>query len=385
MKSTKCLYRNWSKCNDEFSQEHVLPQSIGGNIKLSNPFVLSNVCANCNSLAGLYVDGPYIRTWFTQSDKSRFALKYLDIESKSIVPLRFIGVLSDYKYKDKICEVWGGPTGDTIFHFHTPYPSEPNKPSYIGVPPLLRKEIIDYGFTFLFVRSNNPLWYPVIFNSFAYHFNNSVNYLGNGLTPNGGGFKDIPSNLEKLKNELKDKLRRELVVGFSFDHGFDTRFLAKSALGFGALLLKKEFENGDFANRLRQLMWEKDYEKRAQIPVKGSGFLTKERVLEPEKSKVFLWPGGHFISVIKHDNEIYLHMILYEERTATIQISNEPDLLDCNNDSGYYYVVVPSLQRAVGPKKLNTYYEHKAGYKDKDLENLENEMIRFKNLPPFEI
>jgi len=381
----KCLYRNWSKCTNTTSQEHVLPQALGGNIKSANPFAIRNICSECNSLCGLYIDGPFIRSWFTQGDRARFALRYIDINSKPVVPLTYMGIVQDLMYKDKICEIWLGPTGDSIFHFHRPYPEEPDKEYTIGVPPHITRENIDEGFTFLFVSSNNPVWHPVIFNSFVFHFNKSVNYLGNGLTPIGGGFRDIPDELIKLKDILRELMKDPIRADFRINDGWGDRFLAKMALGIGKLVLKPEFQESKSADLLRSFMWEKNIEKRKQLNMIHSGFLSNNNDSSDKHNELFSWPGGHFIAVIKTGISILLHMILYEKRSATIEISNEPNLLDCPVTSGFYYVIVPSLQRAVGPKKLHTYITHISGYKDKELENLEMEMNKNMKLPPFKI
>jgi len=62
-----CVYCNTEKQEDELSQEHVIPRAIGGNLTPINPFSLNNVCRHCNSLCGAYIDGPFIKNWFTQN------------------------------------------------------------------------------------------------------------------------------------------------------------------------------------------------------------------------------------------------------------------------------------------------------------------------------
>ena len=62
----RCLYGNIEKPIEEFSDEHVIPQAIGGNIEPINPFNLTEICQRCNRLCGLFVDGSFVRSWFTQ-------------------------------------------------------------------------------------------------------------------------------------------------------------------------------------------------------------------------------------------------------------------------------------------------------------------------------
>lgn len=381
----KCLYRNWSKCNNNFTQEHVLPQAIGGNINPVNPFSINNVCKSCNSLAGLYIDGPFIRSWYTQMDRARFGIKFLNLESKPVVPLSYWGVSEDFSYKDKICEIWLGPTGDTIFHFHEPYPEEQDKPYFIGIPPYIKEAKIDHGFTFLFMRSNNPIWHPVIINSYLAHFNKSINYFGNVKVSDRDVIKNVPNELTSLKEEIVTLLRgkKKLNMNFKTNEDFDSRFLGKLALGFGTLNLKKGFEDSKCADKLRALMWEKDSKKITSIGIRGGGFM-KEK-FNPQFKDTFSWPGGHFIAIIKYETGIALHIMLYEDKSAIIQITDDPDYLDVGNMDGFYYAVVPSLQRAVGPKRINEYFAHKVGRKDMELLALEEEMNKFNVLPPFDI
>ncbi|MDB4968530.1 MAG: hypothetical protein JWN44_4219, partial [Myxococcales bacterium] len=46
-----------------FTEEHVLPDSLGGNIEPTNPFKLLTVCESCNGTAGRHIDGPFARSW----------------------------------------------------------------------------------------------------------------------------------------------------------------------------------------------------------------------------------------------------------------------------------------------------------------------------------
>lgn len=54
----KCLYCGNEKNEEDFSQEHVIPKALGGNLTPDNPFTIHNVCRRCNSVAGAFIDGP---------------------------------------------------------------------------------------------------------------------------------------------------------------------------------------------------------------------------------------------------------------------------------------------------------------------------------------
>lgn len=119
----RCLYCNIEKPIEEFSDEHVITQAIGGNIEPIDPFKLTEICQRCNRLCGLFVDGPFIRSWFTQSSRTSFVFKALKPGGSATLPLTYNGVLDDLACESRICELWIGSTGDTVYHFHEPYPT----------------------------------------------------------------------------------------------------------------------------------------------------------------------------------------------------------------------------------------------------------------------
>ncbi|OAB38318.1 HNH endonuclease [Paenibacillus glacialis] len=165
-----CVYCNKEKDTDEMTQEHVIPKAIGGNLFPTNPFSLDRVCKRCNNLCGAYIDGPFIKNWLTSNVKSSEIAKYADISRHPILPLSYFGILDDIKFGDKICEMWLGPTGDTIYHFHEPYPEIDDISPMVGIPTYAKQKDVDPGFSFLFVRSNNPAWHKTIIFSFVEQF-----------------------------------------------------------------------------------------------------------------------------------------------------------------------------------------------------------------------
>jgi HNH endonuclease len=86
-----CVYCGKDKEEVEFSDEHVLPQAIGGNLPTTNPFLLRDVCERCNNLCGLFVDGPFLKSWITQNDKALHALVGANLGLTTILPLTYIG------------------------------------------------------------------------------------------------------------------------------------------------------------------------------------------------------------------------------------------------------------------------------------------------------
>jgi hypothetical protein len=381
---TRCVYCNKEKNKDEFSQEHVIPRSIGGNLSSQNPFLLNNVCKRCNTISGVYIDGPFIKSWLIHNYRSEALFKYTDITRNPVLPLKYIGPFNGINFKDYICELWLGPTYDTIYHFHKSYPEEPFVSPMVGLPSYSGKYEIDPGFAFLFVRSNNPAWHPTIRLSFAEQFKGSVLFLGNGPNPKDGLFSDIPPELHDLHLKLKG-LSGKMHKG-SIEMGVDygDRFLAKVALGLGTIMLKPSFINSDSAQLLRAFMWTKDRNERKKIPLGSTGFLGE---LNDNFKRFMSWPSGHIIALITTGNLLSLYVSFYEHQCAIIQVSAEPEHWNGIITQSIVFVIIPGLQRYVGPKNMASYIGHKIepSIKDPDLCNLENEMSNVIELPPYDI
>jgi hypothetical protein len=56
-----CPYCGKTKPTEEFTDEHVVPAAVGGNLMPTNPFLL-RACRRCNTACGRHVDGPFIRS-----------------------------------------------------------------------------------------------------------------------------------------------------------------------------------------------------------------------------------------------------------------------------------------------------------------------------------
>ncbi|UPT71150.1 MAG: HNH endonuclease [Flavobacterium sp. JAD_PAG50586_2] len=267
-----CLYCKEEKEIKEFSQEHVLPRGVGGNL-INNPFSIKDVCARCNNLCGLFVDGPFIKSWFTNNYRSKIAQQYCHLTPETVLPLSYMGEIEDLKSDNEICDFWLGPTGDTIYHFHKPYPDDLDTPNMIGIPPTAYKKDIDPGYVFLFVKSNNPLWHPTIVFSVISNFKKSKLYLGNGPKPNLEQFENIPEQLSDLHSKLTEKQEEMHNNTFTISIDYADRFLCKLALGMGSLVLKPEFKLSADADLLRKGLWTKNKDERKELKIHGANFL----------------------------------------------------------------------------------------------------------------
>ena len=383
----KCVYCNELKDDSEMSKEHVIPQSLGGNLTPTNPFLLYDVCRRCNTLCGRYIDAPFIKSWLNQNAKANNALQYIDLSKRPIVPLN-MGTLHEVQFSNKICELWLGPSGDLIYHFHTPYPDEPDNPQTIGRPLNIKAEQIDLGFVFLFVHATNPIWHPTIVFSAKSQFEEATLYLGNGPRLDNDLFDEIPAELYTLHNELKSLCGQEHSTNVSLAIDYGDRFLPKIALGLGTLFLDESFQESESANKLRKCMWTKRREDRGNLGIHGSSFFSEH--VEPLKQILGLeWPSGHVIHMMSTGDKLVLYISIFESQAATIEISSDfkhwENIVD---DDGMLFVISPSLQRYVGPIGFLDFFAHKNDPNGKhpglvDLENIMNN--NKKTLPPFHI
>ena len=204
-----CPYCGYEKPDTEATDEHVLPKALGGNLTPTNPFLLKTVCQKCNSASGRWIDGLFIRSWFTQNQRAENAIRYFDLNAHPVLPLSYLGELQEALLTNKVCDVWLGPTGDMIYHFHAPYPETPGSVGMIGRPLHLPNNEVDAGFVFLFVRATNPVWHKHILLSVIEHFKNSNLYLANDPTYAVSPFSNIPHELNELHNHLRANIQKK--------------------------------------------------------------------------------------------------------------------------------------------------------------------------------
>jgi len=261
------------------------------------------------------------------------------------------GILADLLAPGLDCDFWRGPTGDSVFHFHAPYP-EPTGPGAVGRPTNLRDGQFDPGFVFVFVVATNPAWHQPIINSVVEHFRGATIYLANGPCP-GAPLSVIPGDRVALRNELRNRMRGTMRVEVPIGTDFGHRFLAKLALGMGSLLLAPDFVRSPDANLLRNAMWERNFDTRSTIPLAGSDFF---RTTSPEVSNAFNWPSGHILLFQQFREHLCLCALIYGHLAAMVRITSQSQFWQGRIEaSGTVFVIAPGLRRVVGPVNLQTY------------------------------
>lgn len=171
-----CPYCAEEIAPDQETAEHVMPRAIGGALTPDNPLKIP-ACRRCNSTCGRWVDGPFIRNWFVQNLRAEVDGMRFDPAQPMPLPLIFLGRDTTWTGPGD-CDIWLGPSGDTIFHFHVQYPAAP---TLVGRPPPQAGAAIDPGAVFIGVRARNPQWHPVLQLSVRDNFEGSpVHWLNAG-------------------------------------------------------------------------------------------------------------------------------------------------------------------------------------------------------------
>lgn len=382
----QCVYCGSFKEEHEFSGEHVIPEAIGGVFDTENPFKLSEVCGRCNNIFGLFVDGPFLRNFFTKNDRADAAFRTVKLGPTTVLPLRYLGRQHSLTHGTKLCERWLGPTGDAIYHFHEPYPEKPNWSIAVGPPPGRRDlDKIDHGLVFFFLRSNNPEWLPAILRSLKEQFPTSPVFLGNNVPAIASFFPSVPDNLADLYLAVKaDWLKGGYGTLLPYDQHSGERFMAKVALGFGALFLDASFRTSDSAGLLRQYVREAEWKARSQLSLEAVPFFGLDRKV----SEALNWPGGHLLLLLPWLDRLFLYASFYGKQETAVVVSAEPEHWTSRiSESGRLYVIVPGLRKYVGPKTLSEFLAHRmpgVPFVDQELKTLEEESAPVK-LPPFMI
>lgn len=375
-----CLYCD--QAVEKFTREHVLPQALGGNLREVNPFVVNNVCQRCNTTAGKYIDGPFIRSWLIHNYRATRTLEYVDLSAKPILPLTYVGVVKDLTLDDRVCDFWLGPAGDRIYHFHRPYPVDVDSGPVVGAPPHIRRGELDPGIVFLFLRPTNHEWIVTVLRSCAKHFSGSALYLGNSNPV--GPFKQIPSAFNALHSRLQELNGQEHEILVSSTMFLGDRFLGKLALGIGAITLGQEYASSRSATKLRDVMWGRTFEQRQSVPLHGSAFLSGK--LDEQLIEYLSWSHGHTLWMTTLKERVALVAIIYGTLAAVIEVSDDPSDVAKIPEGGLLYVVSPGICRHAGPVSLEDLIAHKYGnlpnYQLARLESWEKQAAR--TLPPID-
>jgi len=249
------------KDEEDFSLEHVIPQFLGGAFSESK-FKTRNVCKQCNSRLGVYVDASFEKTWFISAWLQQAAFACHDAESPKPIPLICMGTSTltpPGMAEHEVCESWLGPMGEQIYWIR---PRDENLYWYSGGNPVKTKSVKSRAYFFFSERSAKDLKLVWISFKGAFKKRKSVKKIM-CTTVEGANLADIgfssPDDLD-IQRIAFFKSASSVNYGvhhnqISFNLTFDLRFMAKLALGLSYCLFGDSTFNSKYTEELRKALW----------------------------------------------------------------------------------------------------------------------------------
>jgi HNH endonuclease len=371
-----CPYCGKEKDATKFTDEHVLPRALGGAVEPTNPFKLP-VCGNCNTIAGLYIDGPVVRSWWLRVSRGGVRFNAMDPRGPPI-PIQFMGRLDEWIDSETVCDYWLGPSGDSIFHFHRPYPGEA---TLVGGAPGAKPADLDPGFVFIGVVATNPVWHPVIRRSVLETFDRSPIHVINSAPPSQvpPQFARHLSWIESLPLEKKAKVALDMQCG--------ERFTAKLALGMASIFLGEEYQMSKDAATLRGYMRSRDPVERASLELRGKALLSVPREDAKQLASTFGWRQCHTLALMPLGETLTFIAVLYGSHPMMVSVASDASLWRSRvRDGGLAWVVSSGTRTFAGPASapamlVDIAEEEPSG----PLLELHQQLRAIPDLPPFHL
>ena len=365
----QCVYCDQDKPDAEFSFEHIWPDSLGGDF-LPSFWQTDDVCARCNNLCGLFVDGAFIRRFAGMAEKVADADRYQSLTSPRAAPLAYMGRITAVPAPAGcVAEMWLGACGANIIHIRPQHDETWN--GYVSGDPKAKKAAA--GRVYIALTSKEVFWANVALKSFLAHFKRSERFLINGAVQAAPGEPPIIASLDRNTAPPGDLAVIDAVLAAGRSGAFmknevlvktnpADRFLPKLGIALGYKLFGAPFLDTAYGQVLRRALWERDDAVRETLPVVGVGYFAPEsRGLFGDMLK---WPAGWVLLVKRQKDGVMLSVVTPSGRGMQGLISDEPSLvagLSPDHDEGTVWITVPPLLQAVGPIGFPEYLAHKLG------------------------
>lgn len=346
----KCLYCWEIKNISESTLEHAIPQFMGGNFA-PNKFKLKNVCKDCNSNLGLFVDGAFARSRDINTELSQ----YDDLIS--------VGVLEDLKdfsiNTDYIAEFFLGPCKEPIVWLR-PKDIGDFKDRAGGNPRERKsKNSVLYIFKYKTYKDNE---FQVLIDSILKNFN--FNKIKKYIVPYDEDDKSIDRDkfCSDLNLEDVEKIR-ELITNPTITLHYKYhpirsryRFMFKLLIGLGYSFFQENLFDDTQSIIFKERLWI-DYNKISLLDYEGIIDTKNESLydLNKESMQSFIDNSGYsensyvLMLLPNMDVDRYAFTLNLNKKIAishlfvTKNLSNE----ELNPDKGYVLILFPALNRYV--------------------------------------
>lgn len=270
-----CIYCGQEKNDDEFTLEHVIPQSLGG-AHAPDKFKTRDVCEKCNGTLGLFVDAAFEKNWFVQNWLRMSAMAFFDPDKPSALPLICMGNSSlspPGMNADEVCESWLGPLGEQVYWIRK---NDERLYWYAGGNPRTTKDSESRAYFLFSERSiKNPIISWLAFWD-AFRERKKVKKIMctevHGEDPKGIGFScPDETDIERIRffKSLSSVTNGEMKNRLSLNVNFDRRFMAKLGIGIGYCLFGKKVLESEYGKELRKGLWYRE----SALETNGDDFL----------------------------------------------------------------------------------------------------------------
>jgi hypothetical protein len=385
-----CIYCDKDKPEEESSLEHIWPDSLGGDF-LPSFWKSEEVCARCNNLSGLFVDGAFIKSWAGMAERVTDAERYQSPTAPRPMPLAFMGQLKDVPATPgRVAEMWVGACGANIIHIRPQH--DETWSGYISGDPKAKKAAA--GRAYIALTTKEMFWVNVALKSFLAHFKRAERFLINGAVQAQPGQHTVLPTLDRANADGDEVAVIDAVLEAGRTAQFvkselaiktnpADRFLPKLCLAVGYQLFGRPFLDSAYGVLLRTALWERDDAVRDKLPIKGVGYF------QPESQGVFgdllKWPAAWVLMIKRQREGVFLSVVTPSGRAMQALVSDATALaagLSSDFDDGKIWLTIPALEKAVGPIGLPDYLAHRAGnIPHVDLVAVEAQMIDPATLP----
>lgn len=370
----ECLYCGNLHPTDQCTEEHAIPQSLGGDCAPER-FKLRNVGRKCNNDLGQFVDASFTKSFFVSSSLAMAARKLYEGIDNFPLPLICLGQVDVQGIRipdGYVSEFWVGPSGETLVWLR---PHDERVYWYAGGNPLDRKMP---STLYWFPTSDDPTRLKIGFQSLNAAFKSrkkTRRVLGvpcHGFPGNGypQGF-DMPSELDIANiSSIRDQMG-EIRGKFSFNCDFDYRFVAKLSLGVGFSLLGEQFLSTEHAAEFRKACWP---EKHSQIEMYGTPSLG---VRNSSHLEFIGYSGAVVITVMPAGHDYALSLSVDEGRPFTVALapsSLKSSLID--PFMGYCLLLFPSLRLSLETTLIELIAHRRGSSKNRFLAAIDERMER---------